>query len=312
MVGGSETNPGQRTWVLVMNHQSGTTARNGHEEILQKLLAVAKQQGVTINLLDLKKDLRGHLEGAEMVIAAGGDGTIASVAGDLVKVGESAPPMAVLPLGTFNNFAKSIGLPATWEECVDTLPQWVARPIDVGMVHGSEDAGRVFLNVVTLGVHPAMVKDRDARLKERPQGKWLGKWPAMLRASWEVLKRFPRHRLTLTIPGREITLRSPGLYVCRECGRLEAFGLTGGEERKLALLVGKTQSRLGALWLAALAAVGRLPGAEGFEVMSVDCLKISTRIAHRLDLAVDGEHVKIETPIEFELRKNALRVCMPK
>jgi YegS/Rv2252/BmrU family lipid kinase len=65
--------------------------------------------------------------GAELVIAAGGDGTVSGVAGQLLDTGV---PLGVIPLGTSNSFAAALGIPGEWQGAVETLAADHRRVID--------------------------------------------------------------------------------------------------------------------------------------------------------------------------------------
>lgn len=96
-------------------------------------------------------------DGADLLVAAGGDGTVGCVAGEAVRVGL---PMAVAPIGTRNHFARDVGLPV--DDPVSTLDAavraGVERRVDVGEVNG-----RVFVNNISLGLYARAVRDPDYR-----------------------------------------------------------------------------------------------------------------------------------------------------
>jgi diacylglycerol kinase (ATP) len=70
--------------------------------------------------------------GAELVVVAGGDGTIREVASGMVKTGV---PLGILPLGTFNNLALSLGIPREVDSACEILERGHARKIDVGLAN---------------------------------------------------------------------------------------------------------------------------------------------------------------------------------
>ena len=76
--------------------------------------------------------------GADAVVAAGGDGTISTVAAGLV---DTQVPLGVIPLGTFNHFARDIGVTPTLEQAVQIIAAGHVRRIDVGEVNS-----HVFIN----------------------------------------------------------------------------------------------------------------------------------------------------------------------
>src|SRR5215813_12020622 len=70
----------------------------------------------------------------DLVIAAGGDGTVQKTAWEIMG---SGIPLTILPLGTANNLARSLGLTAPVEEIAQSLDRGKRRPFDVGMARRS-------------------------------------------------------------------------------------------------------------------------------------------------------------------------------
>ncbi|HED24322.1 MAG TPA: diacylglycerol kinase family lipid kinase, partial [Firmicutes bacterium] len=104
--------------------------------------------------------LRAVKRGAELVVAAGGDGTVNEVVNgiDLEKT-----IMGIIPLGTGNGFRRACGIPGGWQEPLLGLGRWLPRAVDVGTVNG-----RRFLNVVGIGFDAAvaeMAAEKYGRLK---------------------------------------------------------------------------------------------------------------------------------------------------
>lgn len=72
--------------------------------------------------------------GAETVIAMGGDGTLTETAAGLHG---TRTALGIIPCGTGNDFIKSAGIPAKWEEALEFILSHPARPVDVGMINNS-------------------------------------------------------------------------------------------------------------------------------------------------------------------------------
>jgi diacylglycerol kinase (ATP) len=71
---------------------------------------------------------------ADLVIAAGGDGTVQKAAWEIM---DSGIPLAILPLGTANNLARSLGFTAPVDEILQSLHSGKSRPFDVGVARSS-------------------------------------------------------------------------------------------------------------------------------------------------------------------------------
>jgi len=100
----------------------------------------------------------------DVIIAAGGDGTLHQVVNGMLAGRENVkhlPAIAVVPVGTGNDFARSIDIPSNAAKLLALLKDFNTREIDVGEVHytTSEGSGhRYFINVADLGMGPEVVK----------------------------------------------------------------------------------------------------------------------------------------------------------
>jgi len=87
-------------------------------------------------------------EKAELVIAAGGDGTIHAVATSLIT---RESTLGIVPLGTMNNLARSLGIPLPIEAACAIIAKGATRAIDVGNING-----QVFIEVAGIGLEAAL------------------------------------------------------------------------------------------------------------------------------------------------------------
>jgi diacylglycerol kinase (ATP) len=99
-------------------------------------------------------------QGASLVVAAGGDGTVASVANALVF---SQVPLGILPLGTGNVLARALSIPLKLEEALDLLVGDHA----VIEVDALKVGDRHFFSNVSVGISPAMVSETTPAQKRR-------------------------------------------------------------------------------------------------------------------------------------------------
>jgi len=248
----------------------------------------------------IERAQRALAEGAPVVVAGGGDGTINAVASVLAG---TETWLGVLPLGTLNHFAKDLKIPLELDDAVANAVQGKARKVDVGEVNG-----RIFLNNSSLGIYPDIVRDREQQ--QRHFGR--GKWPAFGRALFAALRRFPFLSVRLKINGDEHLRRTPFVFI----GNNEYLqGLTlGARERldsgKLCLYVAQKPTRLGLLRYAAHALFGKLQQARDFDVLSAASLEIETR-HRRLRVATDGEVTLMTPPLCYRSRAAALNVIAP-
>lgn len=104
-------------------------------------------------------------EGAQLVIAVGGDGTISEVVNGFFENGALINPeahLAILNTGTGGDFRRSFGLPDELEACVARIAQGTTRRIDIGrLTFVAEDGGeaaRYFNNIASFGLSGEVVR----------------------------------------------------------------------------------------------------------------------------------------------------------
>jgi len=111
---------------------------------------------------------RAAREGAELVVAVGGDGTLSETVTGLVRAGGSTE-LAMIPIGTGMDFVRTYGIPVRFEDAVRTARDGRPRTIDVGRVtyrtwDGSE-AQRYVANVGSVGMSAAVAQRANAMTK---------------------------------------------------------------------------------------------------------------------------------------------------
>ncbi len=127
-------------------------------------------------------------ERADLILVAGGDGTVAEVAGVLV---ETRVALGLLPVGTGNLLARNLGLPLDLGEALDRIADSGRDRIDV-----LQAEGRYFTVMVGLGFDAAMMRETDDTSKAR-----FG-WLAYLGGGVRALRRTPRRRYSISLDGR--------------------------------------------------------------------------------------------------------------
>ena len=148
-----------------------------------------------------KRPAPPHAADADTVVFGGGDGTVSTGAAALAG-GPKA--LGVLPLGTFNHFARDLGIPLELEDAVRTIAVGHVREVDVGEVNG-----RPFVNNSSIGLYPEMVRVRD----ELRRHHGMRKGTAMLGAAREVLRDPPFLRVDLRVLDDVARVRTPFVFV---------------------------------------------------------------------------------------------------
>jgi YegS/Rv2252/BmrU family lipid kinase len=291
-----------RTIALV--NKSGGKAADGAEARVGEALAAA---GIDSDILLVEaRDCADRAaacvkQGAELVIAAGGDGTMSTIAGALA--GTSAA-MGILPLGTLNHFARDLGIPFGLGEAAKLIAAGRRRRIDLAEVNG-----RTFVNNASIGLYPLMVVDRDSQRQRLGRSKRL----AMLVASLRTMARFHANRLAISSDGGEERVDTPLLFVGNNHYRLAMPGagrrqaLDGGE---LSVMLMRSKSLPGFLAATGRALLGISRADDLVRLDGVRELKVGSPRSH-LTLAIDGETVALAPPLAFRMRPKALCVIAP-
>ncbi len=147
------------------------TAGAGRRRRLMRALAALGACGVRHDLAETRAP--GHAEtlardaaarGVALVVAAGGDGTIAEVAAGLAG---SAAALGVLPLGTANVVALELGLPLSPERAVAVLAAGRHAMLRPGLARFADGRARLFVQMLGAGFDAAVVANLDLGLKRR-------------------------------------------------------------------------------------------------------------------------------------------------
>lgn len=242
-------------------------------------------------------------DGFARIAAAGGDGTVAGVAAALAGM-DDAPDLAVIPFGTFNYFARGIGLPLETGAAADLAAGGGAHAVAAGEVNG-----QLFLNNASLGLYPEVLRRREKIYAQYGRSR-----PAAL---WSVARTILRaggpEEMRVTLDGRAVRQRSPLVFVARSAFQVERFGLPGAEcirGGRFAVFVAPDGSRADLLTLAARLAAGQIEPGRDFDWHCAEAVTIETR-GRRRTIACDGERFDMTAPFRFTLRRNALRLVRP-
>jgi YegS/Rv2252/BmrU family lipid kinase len=237
----------------------------------------------------------------EVIVAAGGDGTINSVAAAVL---ETDKILGVLPLGTLNHFAKDLGIPAELETAVRTIVAGHTIEVDVAEVNN-----RIFLNNSSLGLYPMIVRER-----EKHQRLGFGKWPAFIWATIQALRRYPLLDVRVRVNDELLHRTTPFVFVGNNEYAMDLFNI-GARDRLdkgvLSIYITQRTSRLKLITLALRAVVGDLRNDKDFLELRSSEVKIASR-HKRLRVAFDGEIEVMKPPLEYRIRSRALRVIVPK
>ncbi len=293
--------------LVILNQAAGTLSASTTRDEPERIRAGFEAAGVEVDVRTVEGGQladtarQAGAEGFDAVVAGGGDGTLNTIANALVG---GPVAFAVLPLGTYNHFAKELNVPFDLDEAIAALARGTATDLDVAEVNG-----HVFLSVSGLGLHPMLVKHRDAQRTALGRRKIVAMFVAFLKA----LTRLPVMRIKLRFGDTVLRRVTPSVVICNNVHQLKAFGVeevahTGRDA--LNVFLARSTSWWGVAWLAIRAAFRRIESARKFEVIVLPEFTIETPHRHAR-VTVDGEVTDFHTPLHYRLRRGGLKVIMP-
>jgi diacylglycerol kinase family enzyme len=277
--------------------------RGTEREAVQRIFEAAGAKPV-IHTLDGARThevvLSAIRNGATIIGAAGGDGTISAIA-NIVSGTDAA--LLPIPLGTLNHFSKRYGI-ASIDAAAHAWQKASPKPVHVGCVNDM-----VFVNNASAGFYPHMVRHRE-RLE-----RFLPRLPAMWLGGLRSFIEMPMLHLEMKTAEQARSIKTPVLWVGigRNSMRLPVPGDTEIEGGVLEAVSGKAQTRLGILALSFRMLRhlkrGLEPRDDKLDVLHARSFTVQSH--HSVDLALDGEPQRLRTPLNFEIRENGLNiVCL--
>jgi diacylglycerol kinase family enzyme len=285
--------------LLVLNAGSGTLVDQAERARLRTLLRDAGLQPTIVEVTEGERIAAAvDSDPSEVVVAAGGDGTINAVAARLLGTHRT---LGVIPGGTLNHFAKDLGIPQDFRGAVAVLQARATRRVDVAELNGQP-----FLNNSSLGMYPEIVRER-----EHFQKHGVRKWIAFAGAVTTVLMQWPVVRVHLEVGGRVWSRNTPFVFVGNNRYVMEGLRM-GSRERldggELCLCVARSMSRFA---LARMAIRGLTGGLHTSGDLDVVCAREAWVRTRSVEVAMDGEVTTVAGPLHYVSRPGALRVIAP-
>lgn len=232
----------------------------------------------------------------QLVILGGGDGTVSGLVDLLVGKGVV---LGVLPLGTANSFARTLGLPLTVEGAIEVLKTGVPKRIDLGMIDDD-----YFANCAAMGISPQIAETVPHGLK-----KILGRIGYLGWASWQFA-RFKPFMLTVDDGVEPKTMRVVEVRISNGpyhggTWLVDQASINSGEIVVQAV-TGRYKRTLAKNWAASF--FGHESRHQDTVTFSGKSLKIETRPS--LPISIDGE-VLAHTPVTAKVAAGAIEVMVP-
>ena len=297
------------TIAVLVNRLAGTVRSIGEQELQRDLRQVAELRGLDAKIAFIHP---GELDAAiaeaaadtsiEAVVVGGGDGTLSSAASVLST---TDTPMGILPLGTMNLYARALRVPLDPVEALGGLAERELVRSDLGEVNG-----RRFAHHVTLGLHPRMIRLREAAGMQSRVLKKL----AAVRAWFRAFRRPRLRAYRVSLDGERAILRASSLIMTNNLleeglGQLPYQALPDSNLIALYHTAARHRGELATLSLAALA--GQWQSNPQMQMRTAREVELETT-SNRFTLSVDGELVRLREPLRITSLPQALAIVRPR
>jgi diacylglycerol kinase family enzyme len=298
------------TLYIVLNTGSGKSDAESPASVIAEVLSAAGRAHEIFEVdeagrLDeiARQAVAKALQNGGTVVAAGGDGTLNTVAQATLG---SGCPFGVIPQGTFNYFGRTHGIPGDTAEAARALLTARVEPVQVGLLND-----RIFLVNASLGLYPQSLEIREEQKQRHGRSRLVAAWAGLL----AVFRDYGPLQVRLEHDGGTRELRTLTMVVGNNRLQLEQMGFATQAvgDGRLAAVVLKPVSRLKLLWLFVRAALGRLSRSEDVESFTFRSLSVtpSRGRIRRLKVSTDGETAWTDTPVEFRISGAPLLLLKP-
>jgi YegS/Rv2252/BmrU family lipid kinase len=237
--------------------------------------------------------------GAKRIVVAGGDGTVCEAAEGVYRAGGCE--LAILPLGTGNDGARTLGVSTSFAEAAQTVTNGRPRPVDLIRV-----GDRVVLNAIGVGM-TGDINDRAMKIK------WVRGITVYLLATLSALFRYRMQRVRMVTESGEIETNMLILAVHGGPTTGGGFALTPKAVIDDGLLDACLVEEVwpgGRLMRLAAAMQGKLGSKRGSHEFQAKSLEL--HFDRPLPAHLDGNSVTLEPPVaKFEVLPGALQVVVP-
>jgi diacylglycerol kinase (ATP) len=291
---------------LIVNPTAGPVE---NPQLFTELIHALQTQGIQVDLYTTTPEEDGEglaaaaaQAGAKLVIAAGGDGTVAAVARGLIH---TPTVLGIIPLGTHNNIAASLHIPVNLTQAIQTLVVGNAGRFDMGKVDSY-----YFIEVVGVGIEAILFPFGN----EFKEGIKKNYWTALksIFLGIKTFLQFRPHRLVLRLDGKRMhPLRTLQVNICNSPRFGVEFFLAPEakmNDSKLDVIYIDNPSKWDYLWRFFTAMQGEqlLHG----RLKTCRAEKIEIRSYPPLEVHADGVRLGT-TPRTVEVIPEALWICVP-
>ncbi len=293
-----------RVFVLVNARSGGCRSTSDVRRALHEHLGPIGQ-AFTVHELEEREEIRAVVcqaarDGYDVIIAAGGDGTVSAVANGMIHV---EARLGIIPLGTANVLARELGIPLE----IAGASALIAGPHELASVDAMKVGGTHYFTQIGVGIDAAMIRDTSHEEKKR-----LGVLAYIRRLIGHLLGASSR-RLSIRVDGRRLRQTAIQLLVAN-CGTLGASGLRWGpdirpDDGRIDVCILRARTILDSLRLFVSVLTGSQPEDPDITYRTAS-QAVAVHASPPLPVQGDGELLG-QTPITVQVVPRALRVIVP-
>lgn len=286
---------------LVVNKKSG----NGKgEELITKAKELCDELGFNFKdfpIDEAEKAVSEAQKNKALVVAAGGDGTLRAVA-QLVHSTEL--DMAIVPLGTFNYFARGNDIPEDMDEALKSALTNTAKPVQIGKVND-----QVFLINASLGVYAASIIEREKEKKRFGRSRFIAIWATI----YTFFSRSRVIRIKIKTEDEEITRQTTTLFIGNSAMQFENMQMDVCEciaKDSFAVVILKKVTKLDLLRIVVRGVFKTLDREKRMESFCSADFEIEQNRSRR-SIALDGELMSMKAPFKVQCLPKGLKLVVP-
>lgn len=294
--------------IFLFNSKSGTVLKspgliNRITSLIREKLSESDQLEIfDVQNTDEAKVIRDmKLDAEDRIFIAGGDGTISSVLNSIIDL---KVPVGVLPLGTFNNFSKSLKLSSDIDESIKQIFDGKIINIDLAKVNG-----RVIINNSSVGIYPKLVSLRE----ESQVDLKLSKPAAMFVAFVKAVFLFPLIKVVLSSDNSDIKVKTSFVMVSNNKYIMDLNKIGEREsltEGLLYVYLIRCRSRLCVIKVLFKALMNKLNQEKDFELIPTKKVEVKMHKKY-IEVAADGEVFKQSPPLRYQICPGCLKIIVP-
>ena len=293
---------------LVLNRDAGTLRTLDARAVGEELAQIFGAEGHDTTLVVTAGEdavvaikTAAKAKGTDAIVVGGGDGTISAAA---AIASENNVTLGILPLGTMNFFARSLGIPAEMKAAAEALAKGELAAVDIARVNG-----RTFVHTLALGLHPKMVEEREKLDYGSRTGKMLGSARAFVR----VIRNPRRFFVSIETDGKTVVRRTAGVVVSNNpLGKGHMPYADRLDQGVLGLYVTAARGWAQLVRVAAAAAFGTAEESPLVEYVETTIADIDLGRQRSVPTTLDGEIVRLTGPLKVEIVAGGLKVLKPK